>query len=131
MIVQRIIKKMPWHVSAFAYVEQLANGERQTEMLKQPQYAPLAMEEQVVVIYAATPPSDRDSWVRQYEVEDIGRYEEELLDWMRSSKADILEEIRSSGKFEDATEQKLRAALDEFAKVFQPTTKGGSSVEAA
>ena len=110
--------------------EQLANGERQTEMLKQPQYAPLAMEEQVVVIYAATPPDDRDSWVRQYDIDDIGRYEQELLDWMRSSRSEILDEIRSSGKFDDATETKLRAALDEFAKVFQPT-KGGSGEEAA
>ena len=110
--------------------EQLANGERQTEMLKQPQYAPLAMEDQVVVIYAATPQDDRDSWVRGLSVEDIGRYEHELLEWLRGSKADILDEIRSSGKFEDATEQKLRAALDEFANIFQPSA-GGSGEEAA
>ena len=42
--------------------------------------------------------------MRQYEIEDIGRYEQELLDWMRSSRSEILDEIRSSGKFDDATE---------------------------
>jgi len=110
--------------------EQLANGERQTEMLKQPQYAPLAMEEQVVVIYASTPQRDRESWIRPYELEDIGRYERELLDWMRSSNSSVLEEIRSTGKFEEATQQKLIAALDEFAKIFQPTA-GRSTEEAA
>ena len=111
--------------------EQLANGERQTEMLKQPQYSPLAMPEQVVAIYAATPQTSRDSWIRPYALEDVGRYEQELLDWMRSSRAEILKEISASGKFEEETEGKLVAALDEFAKIFQPSRAGGSAVEAA
>ena len=83
------------------------------------------MEEQVVSIYASTPQpeNNRDSWIRQLELSDILRYEREMLDWMRSNKGDILTEISSSGKFEDATEQKLIAALDEFAGVFQPTAK--------
>ena len=110
--------------------EQLANGERQTEMLKQPQYAPLAMEEQVVTIFASTPQSDRDSWIRKYELSEVGRYERELLDWMRSSRGEILDVIRSTGKFEDATKQKLVAALDEFDQIFQPSL-GRSSEEAA
>jgi F-type H+-transporting ATPase subunit alpha len=110
--------------------EQLANGERQTEMLKQPQYTPLAMQEQVVVIYASTPQDERDSWVREYELADLARYEAELLEYMRSTQAGILDEIGESGKFEDETEQKLIAALDEFGKVFQPSS-GGSKEEAA
>ncbi len=110
--------------------EQLANGERQTEMLKQLQYSPLAMEAQVVTIYASTPQRDRDSWIRKYEQQDIARYEQELLDFMRSSHAEILDEIRNSGKFADETEQKLIAALDEFSDVFQPSSSG-SEEEAA
>jgi F-type H+-transporting ATPase subunit alpha len=110
--------------------EQLANGERQTEMLKQPQYSPLAMEEQVVVIFASTPQQDRDSWIRAYELGDVGRYEQELLEFMRSSHSDILSAIASSGKFDDEIQQKLTAALDEFANVFQPS-RGGSTEEAA
>ncbi len=109
--------------------EQLANGERQTEVLKQPQYAPLKMEEQVVSIYAATPQRERNSWLRALEIEDIGRYETEMLEFVRSNHADVLSEIRSSGKLEDAVEQKLIAALDAFAGVFQPST--GGATEAA
>jgi F-type H+-transporting ATPase subunit alpha len=111
--------------------EQLANGERQTEILKQGQYSPLPMEEQVVSIYASTPPSDRDSWIRQYELSDIRRYESEMLEYMRTSHADILDVIRTTGKFEEETEQKLVAALDEFADIFQASTKRGTDEEAA
>ena len=65
------------------------------------------------------------------DVDDVGRYEAELLDFMRSSKSDILEAIESSGKFEDETEQKLIAALDEFGNVFQATATSAGGEEAA
>ena len=106
--------------------EQLANGERQTEVLKQGQYSPLAMEEQVVSIYSSTPQTSRDSWIRRLALTDIQRYESEMLDWMRSNNGEILSAIRDSGKFEDDTEQKLIVALDEFANVFQPTQAKGT-----
>ncbi len=106
--------------------EQLANGERQTEILKQGQYSPLAMEEQVVSIYSSTPQTNRDSWIRKLELTDIQRYESEMLDWLRSNHGEILSAIRDSEKFEDDTEQKLVAALDEFANVFQPTQAKGT-----
>ena len=106
--------------------EQLANGERQTEMLKQPQYSPLPMEEQVVSIYSCTPQDERDSWVRELELEDIGRYESELLEYMRGNHSGILEVIRSSGKLEEETEKNLIAALDAFAGVFQPARSSAS-----
>jgi F-type H+-transporting ATPase subunit alpha len=102
--------------------ELLANGERQTEMLKQPQYSPLPMEAQVVSIYSCTPQAGRLSWVRQYALGDIRRYEKELLDFIRANHEDILVSIRDSGRLEEDVEQKLAAALDEFANVFQPTT---------
>ena len=106
--------------------EQLANGERQTEMLKQAQYSPMPMEEQVVSIYACTPQESRESWVRGYELEDIRRYEQEMLEHIRTRHADILESIRSSQLLEEDTEQKLAAALDEFAEIFQTTARAGS-----
>jgi len=106
--------------------EQLANGERQTEILKQGQYSPLEMEEQVVSIYSSTPQPNRNSWLRRLELTDIKRFETEMLDWMRSNHGEILSAIRDSGKFEDDTEQKLVAALDEFAKIFQPTPAKGT-----
>jgi F-type H+-transporting ATPase subunit alpha len=107
--------------------EQLANGERQTEMLKQPQYSPMPMEEQVVSIFAATPQEGRHSWVRNYAIEDLQRYEREVLEFMRDRHGDVLEAIRKTGKLEDDVERKLAAALDEFAAMFQPTPQGQSA----
>jgi F-type H+-transporting ATPase subunit alpha len=109
--------------------EQLANGERQTEMLKQPQYAPMPMEEQVVSIFACTPQTGRDSWVRPYSLRDIGRYEGEMLEFMRTRHGDVLKAIRDTGKLEDDTARKLATALDEFAGVF--VASGGSGSQAA
>jgi F-type H+-transporting ATPase subunit alpha len=102
--------------------EQLANGERQTEMLKQGQYRPMPVEEQVVSIFAATPQEGRESWVRRYDVSEIGRYEEEMVSWLRSTHPQILTEIREKGDMPDALATKLAAALDEFARVFQPAS---------
>jgi F-type H+-transporting ATPase subunit alpha len=107
--------------------EQLANGERQTEMLKQAQYSPMPMEEQVVSIFAATPPEGRDSWVRTLELGDIARYESELLEYIRTRHGDILKSIRDSKKLEEDVEAKLSAALDEFANAFAPTSGAGQA----
>jgi len=101
--------------------EQLANGERQTEMLKQAQYSPMPMEEQVVSIYSCTPQEGRAAWVRELEIADIQRYERELLEFVRARHADILASIRDGGRLEEETEKKLIAALDDFAKAFQPS----------
>jgi F-type H+-transporting ATPase subunit alpha len=106
--------------------EQLANGERQTEMLKQPQYSPLAMEDQVVSIYSCTPKQGRTSWVRDLDVSDIGRYEAEMLEYMRANHGDVLKAMRDSGKLEEDTESKLMAALDAFADIFQPSKAAGA-----
>jgi len=102
--------------------EQLANGERQTEMLKQAQYSPMSMEDQVVSIFSCTPSGDRNSWVRAYELADVGRYEKEMLEYIRSSHGGILETISSTGKLADDVEQQLVAALDAFADIFQPSS---------
>jgi F-type H+-transporting ATPase subunit alpha len=101
--------------------EQLANGERLTEMLKQPQYQPMAMEEQVIAIYAATPQERRESWVRAYPVSDVQRYEREMLAYLRQGHAEILRSIRESGVLSDEARKQLDAALDAFAKVFAPS----------
>ncbi len=104
--------------------EQLANGERLTEMLKQPQYKPMPVDEQVVAIYSATPEDKRPSWVREYPVSDIGRYESEMLGYIRSQHPEILATIKSSGKLGDDVKAKLDAALDAFGQIFQPTSRG-------
>ncbi|MCX5737824.1 MAG: F0F1 ATP synthase subunit alpha, partial [Proteobacteria bacterium] len=101
--------------------EQLANGARLTEILKQPQYRPMGFEEQVVAIYSASPAEGRPSWVRGFGLEDIGRYEQEMLAYVKSQRPEILAEIQSTGRLEDALKAKLDAALDAFANVFQPS----------
>jgi F-type H+-transporting ATPase subunit alpha len=101
--------------------EQLANGERLTEMLKQPQYRPLAMEEQVVSIYAATPQEKRESWVRGYPVSDVQRYEREMVAYLRQSHGEVLRSIKESGVLSDETRKALDAALDAFGKIFAPS----------
>ncbi|MCP4038390.1 MAG: F0F1 ATP synthase subunit alpha [bacterium] len=111
--------------------EQIANGQRQVEMLKQGQYSPMSMEEQVVSLYAATPQKTRNSWIRSYQLQDIGAYESEMQDYIRASHSNVLDEIRSSGKLEDATEAKLIEALDKFAEIFQPASGVITSDEAA
>jgi F-type H+-transporting ATPase subunit alpha len=91
-------------------------------MLKQAQYSPMKMEEQVVAIFACTPSRDRDSWVRPYRLSDLGRYEQEMLEYVRSNHGAIFETIASTGKLEDDVKQQLVTALDSFAGIFQPSS---------
>jgi F-type H+-transporting ATPase subunit alpha len=96
-------------------------------MLKQLQYSPMPMEEQVVSIFSCTPPEGRDSWVRPYALNDIGRYEREMLEYIRNSHGEILEAIRTSLKLEEETQQKLIAALDAFAEIFEPSARSAAA----
>jgi F-type H+-transporting ATPase subunit alpha len=61
--------------------------------------------------------------VRPLELEDIARYEKEMLEYMRTRHGGVLEAIRTTGKLEEDTKKKLMAALDEFANVFVPTKR--------
>ena len=92
---------------------QLARGQRMTELLKQSQYSPLAMEEQVVVLYAGT-----NGFIDDYPVSAIGRYERELLQFLRTRKKPMLDALRAAGTLDDAMEKQIRDALTEFAKTF-------------
>jgi len=96
-------------------------------MLKQPQYQPMRMEEQVVAIYAATPQESRPSWVRELSIGDIGRYESELMAFIKSRHPEILAAIQSTGKLEDDTRNKIDKALDAFAQIFQPSKTAGAA----
>jgi F-type H+-transporting ATPase subunit alpha len=92
---------------------QLSRGQRLVELLKQPQYSPFPMEEQAVSIWCGT--SGR---LDDVPVEDIGRFESELLDHLRRSTS-ILATIAESGQVSDDTEASLRAAVADFKKGFQ------------
>ncbi len=101
--------------------EQLANGERLTMILRQGQYAPLPVEEQVVQLYAATPQETRASWVRRIPAADVPRYAGELVSYMKSKHPQVLDDLRTSGEMSDEITEKLNTALDEFGKVFEPS----------
>jgi F-type H+-transporting ATPase subunit alpha len=91
----------------------LNRGARLTELLKQPQFSPLKMEEQVVVIFAGV-----NGYLDGIEVNAIGRFEADFLRLMRDQHADLLETIRKDRELSSETEDKLKAALDGFAKSF-------------
>lgn len=91
----------------------LARGERLTELLKQPQYSPLTVAEQVVVIFAGT-----KGFADGIKVADITAYETRLLDAIRDKGADILATIAEEKALSDDTSEKLSKFLDDFTKSF-------------
>jgi F-type H+-transporting ATPase subunit alpha len=93
---------------------QLERGKRLVEALKQPQYSPLKVEEQVVLIYAAT-----NGYVDEIPDSAVIRYEEELIEYMRSKNNSLLDKIRDEKKITDDVKTPLVAALDEFKAVFK------------
>jgi F-type H+-transporting ATPase subunit alpha len=91
----------------------LSRGARLTELLKQPQFSPLKMEEQVVSIYAGV-----NGYLDPIPVDRVRAFEEGLLTLMRSQHQGILDAIRDSRDLDDATAAKLKAAVDAYAKSF-------------
>jgi F-type H+/Na+-transporting ATPase subunit alpha len=91
----------------------LNRGARLTELLKQPQFSPLKMEEQVVVIYAGV-----NGYLDPLPVNRVRAFEEGLLGHVRSKHAGILEDVRTSRDLSDDTAGKLKGAVESFAKSF-------------
>jgi F-type H+-transporting ATPase subunit alpha len=91
----------------------LARGARLTELLKQPQYSPLPVEEQVAAIFSGV-----RGYLDRVEVSQVTRFEQSLLGEMRAKHADVLATIREERELSSATEDKLKAILDDFAKTF-------------
>jgi len=91
----------------------LSRGERLTELLKQPQFSPLSMEEQVVVMYAGT-----RGYLDKLPVSKVGQYEAELLRHLHAEKSSMLETIRTEKKLSDDTEAELKKTLDAFTSNF-------------
>ncbi|HEX9864248.1 MAG TPA: F0F1 ATP synthase subunit alpha [Acidimicrobiia bacterium] len=96
---------------------QLERGRRVVEVLKQPQFSPIPVEEQVIVIYAVT-----EGLMDQVALGDIRRYDEELRQFFRSRHPGLLSEIRDTGKLPEV--ETVNAAIGEFNESFE-----GSKVE--
>jgi F-type H+-transporting ATPase subunit alpha len=93
---------------------QLARGQRMVELLKQGQYSPYPVEDQVVSIWSGT-----SGELDEVPVEDVRRFETEFLAWLKSSKPEILVSIASSQKVSDETVELLRGAISEFKDSFE------------
>ena len=91
----------------------LNRGARLTELLKQAQFSPLKVEEQVVSIYAGV-----NGYLDPLPVSDVGRFEEELLRNVRDKHGDILDSIRTEKEISDETGDKLKSAVEAFAAAF-------------
>lgn len=94
--------------------ESLAQGVRIKEILKQPQYKPMAVEYQVIIIYAAT-----KKYLLDIPVENISRFQTELFDYLKDHCPQIPESIRTQKVMEEETEKSLIQAIEEFKKQFR------------
>src|SRR5690242_2069404 len=91
----------------------LSRGARLTELLKQPQFSPVPVEEQVVVIFAGT-----RGYLDRVDIANVTRFEQQMLSELRSKKPEILKAIRDKRELASDTEKDLAGFLDNFAKTF-------------
>lgn len=95
---------------------QLARGRKLVEILKQPQYSPYKVEEQIVLIYAAI-----KGYLDEVSDTDVNRFEKEFIEFLAQKYSGIQKSIVSEKKISDAVEAQLVEAIKEFNAVFQPT----------
>ena len=88
---------------------QLLRGQRLTELLKQPQYQPQSLAEQVTVLYAGV-----NGYLDDVPVDKVADFERAFHEQMRATQRGILESIQSTGEIDDATEELLKAAIEQF-----------------
>lgn len=93
--------------------ERLALGERVVEVLKQDRNSPIAVENQVVIIYAVT-----HNYLKDVPVEKIGEFQTELFDYIDNGHPEIIDSIRDTKDLTSDNEEALKSALEEFVKKF-------------
>ncbi|MBI4685236.1 MAG: F0F1 ATP synthase subunit alpha [Nitrospirae bacterium] len=97
-----------------ATLQQIERGKRMVELLKQNQYVPMSMAEQVIVLFAGT-----QGYLDDIPVESVRKFEEEFLRYIRDRKADIKKELVEKKAIDDSLKAKLIAAVEDFKKGFQ------------
>ncbi len=98
-----------------ATLAQIERGKRMVELLKQDQYVPISMVEQVTVIFAAN-----QGYLDDVPVESVRKFDEEFLRFIRQNKADVLKELGEKKAIDDDLKAKLIQAVEDFKKGFQP-----------
>ncbi len=96
--------------------QQLRRGERLVEILKQPQYQPLPMEKQVLIIYAGT-----RGHLDELPVEVLQEFERELYEFVEARHPDVFQELRDKQAIDDALDKKMASTIQEFIKEFKAT----------
>ncbi len=96
--------------------QKLARGERIVEVLKQDETSPLEVEDQVIIIYTVT-----SGYLDDLALDDIKRFEAELLKYIESNYSEIREEISNKGKLSDELAENLEQAISEFKENFAPS----------
>lgn len=94
--------------------EKLERGKRMMELLKQDQYKPMPVEEEVVSLFAGS-----RGYMDKLDVENVRRFEQEYIEFMKNNKQDILEEIKEKKDIDEDLEKKISSAIEEFSKTFQ------------
>jgi len=97
-----------------ATLAQIERGKRMVELLKQDQYVPMSMVEQVAVLFAAT-----QGYIDDIPVEAVKKFEQEFLRFMKDRKADVLKELGDKKAIDDDLKAKLIQCIDDFKKGFQ------------
>jgi len=97
-----------------ATLSQIERGKRMVELLKQGQYVPMTMAEQVIVLFAGT-----QGYLDSVPVESIRKFEEEFLRYIKDRKADVKKELEEKKAIDDTLKAKLIAAVEDFKKGFQ------------
>src|SRR6476661_6379690 len=105
---------------------QLSRGQRLTEILKQPQYSPVDVEKQVLVIWAAT-----NGYVDDIAVEDVRKFEIELLNFVQNSHPGLLANISEKKSLTDEIKKDLKQVLEDFTHMWKQERSKGSSSELA
>ncbi|MGW4946314.1 F0F1 ATP synthase subunit alpha [Actinoplanes sp. NPDC004185] len=100
---------------------QLEKGVRLVELLKQPQYSPLSVAEQTVVIWAGT-----TGQLDDIPVGDVKRFEAELLDWIKRNRSETFTAIESTGQLTDEQVETLQSGVDEFKVLFKQGETGSN-----
>jgi F-type H+/Na+-transporting ATPase subunit alpha len=96
--------------------DQLDRGARMVELLKQGQYQPVPVEKQVVAIWSGT-----NGYLDDVQVDDVRRFEAELLEHVEANHPGVLEHIREQGTLPEEVEQQLTDAVKEFRRRFRPS----------
>jgi F-type H+-transporting ATPase subunit alpha len=94
-------------------LDRLNHGKKVMEILKQPQYKSLGVEQEVVILYAVT-----NRYLDDIPTEDIAKFETEFLEYMEKSHNNVLTDIREKKVLSDDNENELKTALDDFKKIF-------------